>query len=516
MASLPTPLDLSDILLDQKNPRLDDTSQRMGQAEVIRDIMSDEILGQQVYKLAQDIVQYGMDPTALLAVTKSADEAEKYIALEGNRRIVALKILTNPDLIVGVGKKSLEKRFRDLSKRFIDEPITEVRCIIFEDEEEADHWIKMRHTGQNDGAGLVEWNALSQGRYTARKGSAPPEVQVLDFVRDHGTLSAEAKENLSNFKITNLQRLLITKDVRDVIGLIQKERVLYTRFPEEEIIKPLQKIIEDLSGKIKVSQLMSKQQRLDYIAGLAPEFMPDHSKASEEEVRLGDVQPSPTAPPTGPEPTEGQAQAGGSTTSNASKSGEANSNSTPNNTPTPGSNATQTTPTTNANNTPTPASGTPPSTGNLTAKELAGIRERNSIIPARYTRTITVSRINELFKELKKLNVTQFPNAGAVMLRVFLELSVDEYMKRHNLVITVRNDKNLNGKIQKCLDHIIGNGQAEHKEMQPVKNFTTDTSSLGSTVTLNAYVHNPLMHPEATSLKITWHNLLPLIERIWP
>ena len=51
--------------------------------------------------LAKDIVNYGMNPTELSIVMPLNDDLRRYVVLEGNRRLTALKALENPEWLVG-------------------------------------------------------------------------------------------------------------------------------------------------------------------------------------------------------------------------------------------------------------------------------------------------------------------------------------------------------------------------------------------------------------------------------
>ncbi len=50
-------------------------------------------------KLADDIVKYDVDPTALVAVVAVGDIRKRYRVIEGNRRVLALKALETPSLV---------------------------------------------------------------------------------------------------------------------------------------------------------------------------------------------------------------------------------------------------------------------------------------------------------------------------------------------------------------------------------------------------------------------------------
>lgn len=87
----------ADLLFDTSNPRLSEPNK--GQREAWRTIANR--LDRRLLKLAQDIVQFGIDPSTLPIVMSSGDDAKRYIVIEGNRRLAALKSLENPEAIVG-------------------------------------------------------------------------------------------------------------------------------------------------------------------------------------------------------------------------------------------------------------------------------------------------------------------------------------------------------------------------------------------------------------------------------
>ncbi len=78
---------------------------------------------------------------------------EAIVVLEGNRRVAAIKILENPELLDGAIKSALLVELRRLSRQYQDNPIEELSCVILKDMNEAAHWIELRHTGENEGAG---------------------------------------------------------------------------------------------------------------------------------------------------------------------------------------------------------------------------------------------------------------------------------------------------------------------------------------------------------------------------
>lgn len=93
----PTTVRVADLLVDEENPRL--PTPNRGQREALRKIAEDQ--DRKLLKLAEDIVEHGINPAELFIVTATTEKPPRYIVLEGNRRICALKALEAPDIVSG-------------------------------------------------------------------------------------------------------------------------------------------------------------------------------------------------------------------------------------------------------------------------------------------------------------------------------------------------------------------------------------------------------------------------------
>jgi hypothetical protein len=138
-------ISVADLLFDVQNPRL--ASPNQGQRETLRALATGQ--GAKLRALAEDIIAYGLDPSELMIVTASVgdqDNRNRYIVLDGNRRLAALRALENPDSIAGAIPASVLKAIRRLSQVFQTAPMESTTCVVFKDHEEARHWIELRHT----------------------------------------------------------------------------------------------------------------------------------------------------------------------------------------------------------------------------------------------------------------------------------------------------------------------------------------------------------------------------------
>lgn len=157
---------ISALLVDDKNPRLPQPN--LGQRDAQRAIADDQ--QRKLVKLAEDIVAFGLNLAELPIVMQQKDDLHRYIVLEGNRRLVALRALENPEWLGGVFPAPLLSKMRELSRAYLMNPIESAQCLVVKDREEASHWIELRHSGgQLEGAGLCRGSQIRrQGFERAR------------------------------------------------------------------------------------------------------------------------------------------------------------------------------------------------------------------------------------------------------------------------------------------------------------------------------------------------------------
>jgi len=173
-------LRIEDLLLDAANPRFAGGN---SQRDILQKVLDDQ--QDKLYALAESIADDGMNPMDRLLVLRAEADKTKFVALEGNRRVAALKILLNPHLLTGLDlKSSLQKRFEKLAPTFDRAQVEPIACFEVLDRETGASWILLRHTGENEGRGVVSWSGIAASRF---RGS-DPALQALDFVKEKATL----------------------------------------------------------------------------------------------------------------------------------------------------------------------------------------------------------------------------------------------------------------------------------------------------------------------------------------
>lgn len=259
---------LADLLVDVQNPRLAEGSE--GQRETLRALAEEQ--GPKLSVLAQDIVEYGLNPGDPFYVIELPDSAsQRYVVLEGNRRLAALRGLENPDLFSGAVNTRVLNALRKMSKTYQQAPIESIYCLLFAEREDADHWIKLRHTGQAGGAGIVPWGSDAANRFQTRGGLGRTETQALDFLERRGDLSAADRAKVP---ATTLRRLLETPRIREKIGLHLEDKHLKLTADEDPVANSLLWMVNGLiAGDIREPLVSSIDDRIRFAEALPPEIV---------------------------------------------------------------------------------------------------------------------------------------------------------------------------------------------------------------------------------------------------
>lgn len=265
-------LKIEDLDLDLENPRF----VRAGnQREALQRVLDDQ--QEKLVVLAKSIADEGLNPLDRLLVMKGKSGTGRFIALEGNRRVAALRILANPNLLDGLDlKPSIRKSCENLAKRFSPDRVEPVACYEVDGRQSGNTWVHLRHTGENDGRGVVNWSGIAASRFRGRD----PALQALEFVRSYGGLSEDEKRSLEDrFPITTLDRLLSSREVRRRLGFDVKKQKLVSSLPADEVLKPLRRIVLDLAeGTKNVSDLKNQTQQIAYVESFERSCRPDMAK----------------------------------------------------------------------------------------------------------------------------------------------------------------------------------------------------------------------------------------------
>jgi hypothetical protein len=257
MAEINT-IPLADLLIDAENPRLPQPN--VGQHEALRAIAKHQ--GRKLQALAEDIQKHGFNPADLSIVMPLKDDPKRFVVLEGNRRLTAVRALENPAVLEDAVEPAALAEIRKLSKLYQATPLDSATCVIVKDRDEARHWIELRHTGENAGAGIVRWDTHEKDRFLARTGGLEPHTQALDFLERRGDLTSDLRKAVP---ATSFRRLVGTPEVRAKLGLHVRDGKLYRLADEKKVAAALLYVAKDLaSQQTKTQDIYTKKLRIEY------------------------------------------------------------------------------------------------------------------------------------------------------------------------------------------------------------------------------------------------------------
>lgn len=484
---------ISNLLLDLDNPRFPRIVESQREAiNLMLEIQSDKI-----ESLAKDITEYGLDPSERLIVYKNetADDETSFTVAEGNRRLTALKLLNEPEL---ADNEKIRSRFKKILQTNVELP-EELDCVIFENPDEFEHWISLKHSGQNNGVGRVRWDTKEQERYLSKNGIFSFGSQFLKFIENEDSFDSDIVSKFKLLRLTNITRLLGDPDVRATLALEVINGKLFCAQAKERFIVEISKLLKamqevDDKGKVlfTVNKIRHKSDRRDVITELSI------TKPEQKLKKFWDL--------SNPKSYKPEVKKTEATTAPNTES----------------DNNTRTSTSAGADNSNTSGSEVPPASdpqrNGPDNKDDVSVNvkpnpNRNNLIPSNVKYIIDNKKCRKIFDELKgRLRHDEHLMSISVLLRVFLELSLICYLEK-NKIILKKQQQGLHDKVVAVSNDLKSKGFLSNSETSSVQSVSSSiTVSQGS---LQQYMHNKDTLPDKSSLNTQFENLHCLFAAIW-
>lgn len=291
-----------------------------------------------------------------------------------------------------------------------------------------------------------------------RFGTRSPTIQALDMVTEQGGLTPDQLSQVAEkFPTTTLQRLIEDRQVRKELGIDVKQGKLVTDLPAAEVMKPLRRIVLDLATK---KRRVGSLMKTDQMLEYVRGFgKSERADLSKSTGTARSVDEIPVA-----EFTKG---------------------------------------------------------AKTTVRRKSDPSDRREIVQKGCPVHVTDNRISEIYKELRTLKLDDAPNGIAVLLRVFLELSVDHFLENNGSSpsFAAPNGKTVHKKLEKKLAEtvsiLVSTGVPERHFNNVTRALAMPTSPLNVDL-LHRYVHDRFATPTPAELKAAWDHASPLFEKIWP
>lgn len=382
----------------------------------------------------------------------------KNIVLEGNRRLVVYKLLSNPDL---TSDSTLKSKLDELKASIKIDDNFELECIVVEDESEGLRYIDRKHLKRNN---EVSWGDNERAHHQVRRGKATTKerfkVAITKRIRDSDCPEHMQDRILGPGFVTTFWRIIQSKSAKTTFGLsLDEDNNLQTT--DEDFDEKLKFIIVDVLAKDKLkdkdkvfSRLKVKEIETYFMTISNDDYERVDKKIKEQsETDLFSTELNPTTPPIDEDPP------------------------------------------------------TKPKSLN-----------RKYLIPKDCKLLIEETKIHNIYCELKDDLLIDdskeaVPNAVGVLFRVFLEVSLDYYAEKNG------NKFQKKETIKQKIPWVIKDLEKEYdkkefKEIRKVGSASGDKSYL-SIENFHEYVHSTTIQPTPGELKAKWDNLQPFFKILW-
>jgi len=340
----------------------------------------------------------------------------------------------------------LQAFFREQRERWKDAFPKSVQCQVELDRDRIDEILYRRHTGTQSGVGQSTWDDRIKATFVARtgKGGGP---SIADEIEKR---LAEAQRLPSRRKIprSTMNRLLSAEPLRAQVGVSMKGGRFEFIKDEDASLNALARIANDLATRVVVlGDIWDLEGKKRYLKVLQDDG----------------VLPAP-----GPEYSQKQ-----------TKSAPAHS--------------------------PMKSATVRP-----TARPIPSVR--STLIPHKDFGLIWPGRLqrhHQIWEELQfHLDLKKHSNAISVLLRVLVELSLENYIREAG--VSVHENDKLAMRLEKASTHLLKLGKINEKQMDVVRKFKQG-EKLISADTLNKYVHSANFAPSPEHLMSIWDSLADVI-----
>lgn len=461
-------LKVSSLNLDDRNPRLT----RDGKYDSPRDIIQHLFQHEDTSQVAQSIATRGFFASEPLLAIK---QGNVYVVLEGNRRLAALKALLKPDLLDGASRKAVEK----LIAKAGDRDFSKVPVVIAPGRRQTDKLLAGRHIGTP----VKAWDAANRAAF------------ILEKIEE-GYDAKELKDELG-FSDADIKSARQTDAIAKIIKAAPVPDAVRIKIqnPNSKVLSTIERVVDSTVGR----KLLMLEPDADYgVVG---------TTTKEEFLRgfvrlLTDI-------------ASGKASSRKLNSNDDIKSyfhsiGKDRA--------------------TKKDGTFTPADiiGTKEQAPSRTVPSAAPPSRRSKtpnkwVVPKSFKVLTGAERLVVIRDELTKLERAKFPNAGAVLLRVFLELSMVDYLERTGqlspLVAKLKASGNPNlvkngipimRELRKEFTRIAKDKLNGPEALRVEKALKKDESAPFSVDDMHSFVHQLHEFPGDKEINTFWNRMQPL------
>ncbi|MFA9334414.1 hypothetical protein [Bacillus velezensis] len=235
------------LYINEENPR--DEPQE-NEAAAIKILLKKE---RKFFNLMKSIAKYGFDITEKIIIVE-AETPYKYKIMDGNRRISCIKLLNDPEFLPSdiIERSRLVKRIKKIIRENNYTPILEVESVLYDipaEKELMERIIQNKHTGENDGAGRLQWDYKAQNRF---------------MNDDYKNYLVEFLDNVLKVdrSFSTMERIFGDPDMRTLLGVLINKKEPSIKLVNYDSLKKIYFILYLIKSKqINVSDIYYKDDR---------------------------------------------------------------------------------------------------------------------------------------------------------------------------------------------------------------------------------------------------------------
>ena len=374
MVSMPDIIKVDLLDFDARNARLT-LNEAPSQDELIQEIARVE--WKSCIELLKHIVKYGqLSPLENILLLSHGN---RYIVLEGNRRLFALRLLNQHKPTLQLLGERKQTQVESIVKGH--KPITEVRAVIFEHRVDAAPWITLKHASGQGGAAMKPWGAFEKDRdeYNRNPDNCPKTLAfIYTAINLRGSHKgfADVIDRVLENGYTNLERI-ITSSISGTM--------LRSPYGEKYVHNIVMSICEALANKEANSRDLNKQLEIKkFIRSIVEKH--ESSKTPDEKVELDAKIPQAV---------------------------DKQSNETP--------------------QAPSPAGTQTALIEPATKKQQTRTKQNKQKALAEFTPSNLGDKLNQMVREAQKLTIHNYPEILFATYRILLDLGCHYYAKENNL-----------------------------------------------------------------------------------
>lgn len=407
--------------------------------------------GTEIFNLAKHILENGLDKAKDFRVLKK--DEEHYLVLDGNRRVTAVKCLHDTSIIKD---DVLRLKFNKLQIDKAKVP-QKIQSFIYDSEKEAAEWIKLDHTGKNNGIGQNSWGSAEKDRFGYKfEGKISPAMQAVAEVEREMGIKFDTKK----LKVSTINRIFSNPESRLYTGIdISNKKIIFIA-ENKEVINRLNKLFRKvIDDEVTVAQVYTTKKTVEFMKQL----FGDKPKLKNEQPLLLDID-------------------------NIKNNGDSNINE---------------------------KNKTLIYEDNELYVDDHG-KNGEMLINSKKVPATKSKKIKETYKELTIISVKKCPTAVFALVRVLIDITVKEFLIKKgyefdsNGYLIIKSEENNKHTLKEKMDYIANNYLNGD-----LKNSIVALNEDLLTQNLNQVMHSTIFSATETKIRDFWKNLQPILEFLW-